>query len=119
MVALREISSVVKSEPMARPKLWNNLRITYSNQANETVTHCFWGYLTRTINCAGVGQRKRDSAIERAVSSRTRFIYRSHSAAAHAKVEKLIANDRFLAYFTDASCDDVYLRESLGVNANY
>ena len=33
--------------------------------------------------------------------------------------EKLIANDRFLAYVTDASCDDVYLRESLGVNANY
>ena len=37
-----EISSVVKNEGRWRGSPWNNLRITYSNQANESVTHCFW-----------------------------------------------------------------------------
>ena len=53
------------------------------------------------------------------LSSRTGFLSTEVTRALTQKVDKLIANDRFLAYVTDASCDDVYLREAIGVNANY
>ena len=114
-----EISSVVKNEGRWRGSPWNNLRITYSNQANETVTHCFWELFDaddklRWRRAAEARQRNRasDCLLGPALSTEV-------TRALTQKVEKLIANDRFLAYFTDASCDDVYLRENLGVNANY
>ena len=114
-----EISSVVKNEGRWRGSPWNNLRITYSNQANETVTHCFWELFDaddklRWRRAAEARQRNRasDCLLGPALSTEV-------TRALTQKVEKLIANDRFLAYVTDASCDDVYLRESLGVNANY
>ena len=114
-----EISSVVKNEGRWRGSPWNNLRITYSNQANETVTHCFWELFDaddklRWRRAAEARQRNRasDCLLGPALSTEV-------TRALTQKVEKLIANDRFLAYVTDASCDDVYLRENLGVNANY
>ena len=73
----------------------------------------------RKIRCVGVVQQKRDSAIERAIVFSDRLYLPKSRRALTQKVEKLIANDRFLAYVTDASCDDVYLREAIGVNANY
>ena len=109
----------MKNEGRWRGSPWNNLRITYSNQANETVTHCFWELFDaddklRWRRAAEARQRNRasDCLLGPALSTEV-------TRALTQKVEKLIANDRFLAYFTDASCDDVYLRENLGVNANY
>ena len=114
-----EISSVVKNEGRWRGSPWNNLRITYSNQANESVTHCFWELFdaedkVRWRRAAEARQRNRasDCLLGPALSTEV-------TRALTQKVEKLIANDRFLAYVTDASCDDVYLREAIGVNANY
>jgi len=114
-----EISSVVKNEGRWRGSPWNNLRITYSNQANETVTHCFWELFdaddkVRWRRATEARQRNRASDCLLGPALTTEV-----TRALTARVEKLIADDRFLAYVTDASCDDVYLREALNLSANY
>lgn len=114
-----EISELIKNEGSWKGSPWNVLRVAYSNQADETVKHCFWELFdgddkVRCRRATEARQRNRasDCLLGPALSTEvTRLLNR--------KLDKLIDNDRFLAFVTDVTCDESFVRETIGVSANY